>query len=132
MGCNPITARRSRSTGFPPGFAFASWSHNCVYAPVSLCMGVWVFAVVAWGQSGYCWKVFCFARLLHFFGFGGGFYLATLVRVSGLPYQHPAGYVRHKENPEKPLPYDPPLVPSSLTSLPSSFHLSESPVFIYR
>ena len=86
-----------------------------------LCLYAWVFAVVAWGQSGYCWKVFCFARLLHFFGFGGGFYLATLVKVSGLPYQHPAGYVRHKENPEKPLPYDPPLVPSSLTSLPSSF-----------
>lgn len=128
VGCNPVMARRSRGTGFPSGFAFVSWSHSCVCVPVSVCM------CVCGGCLGAEWLLLesvLFARLLHFFGFGGGLYLATLVRVSGLPYQHPAGYVRHKENPENPLPYDPPPVSSSLTSLPSSFHPSESLVFVY-
>lgn len=41
VGCTPVTARRSRGTGFPAGFAFASWSHGCVCVPVSVCMCVW-------------------------------------------------------------------------------------------
>ena len=128
VGCTPVTARRSRGTGFPAGFAFVSWSHGWVCVPVSVCMCVWW---LSGGRVAIVRKCSVLLGCSISLALGEGFFWLPSLEFLDCHINIQLDKLGIKKTQRIPLPYDPPPVPSSLTSLPSSFHPSESPVFVY-